>query len=134
MATQHVFPASLDSMAQLVERVGDEVVRHGLSSPRVQRLQVAVEEAVVNVISYSYGGSGGEIRVRIRRDGSRVMVDLEDDGPAFDPLSAAPPDVTLDLDARQTGGLGIMLIRRCTDDLYYRREGEHNILTLAVNI
>jgi len=65
-------------------------------------------------------------------DDDRVVVEVEDWGVAFDPTAAPEPDFDLDLDARPLGGLGIHMIREIMDEVSYRREGDRNILTMAV--
>ena len=130
---ERAFPATIDAIAQLVELIGEEAEAARLPKQHAQRLQVAVEEAAVNISSHAYGAAPGEIRVRTRVANDQFAIDLEDDGPPFDPLTAEAPDVTLDLDRRERGGLGVMLIRRFTDEIRYRRDGSHNVLTLVVN-
>jgi anti-sigma regulatory factor (Ser/Thr protein kinase) len=60
------------------------------------------------------------------------MVEIADDGPPFDPTTRPDPNVEAPLAEREPGGLGLMLIRRMVDQVRYRREGERNILGLAV--
>ncbi len=51
-----------------------------------------------------------------------------DDGPEFDPLSAAQPDTTLGVENRPVGGLGIALVRRLMDEVAYERRDGRNRL------
>jgi serine/threonine-protein kinase RsbW/sigma-B regulation protein RsbU (phosphoserine phosphatase) len=98
------------------------------------RLHVALDEIVANIVSH--GGADGtvpEVDVTFRRDAGRVEVVVADDGPAFDPLAKPDPDVTLPLDARQPGGLGIALVRSLMDDIQYMRT-TRNVLTLTTRI
>ena len=134
MPVDRTISTSGDAVGEIVELVGTEASRAGLATLRIERLQVAVEEAVVNVATHAYGGNAGDIRIRIRQEDGRFLVEVEDDGPAFDSLLASPPDTAQALEERRAGGLGIMLIRRFTDDLRYRREQNRNILTLVVNV
>jgi anti-sigma regulatory factor (Ser/Thr protein kinase) len=59
---------------------------------------------------------------------------MEDGGRPFNPLEqSAPeqsaPDVTLPLEEREVGGLGIYLVRQFMTDLVYQRaEGKNRIL------
>ena len=134
MPVDRTISSSGEAVGEIVELVGDEATRAGLAAPRIQRLQVAVEEAVVNVSTHAYDGRTGDIRVRICQEDRCFLVEIEDGGPAFDPLLALPPDTSLGLEDRRVGGLGILLIRRFTDDLRYRRERDRNILTLVVKL
>ncbi len=49
-------------------------------------------------------------------------------GYPFNPLTRAEPDLNASLDERPVGGLGIFLIRRLTQSVEYRREGNWNRL------
>ena len=55
-----------------------------------------------------------------------------DDGPPFDPLARTDPDTSLELDERQPGGLGILLIKSLIDEVSYHREDGRNVLSLRI--
>lgn len=98
------------------------------------RLRVALDEIVGNITTHgAVAGRPPAIEVTFRRDGTRVQVTIADDGPAFDPLARVDPDVTLPLEARQPGGLGIALVKSLMDDVRYERT-ERNVLTLVKRI
>ena len=99
------------------------------------RLQVALDEIVANVVTHGAAGGAGpvELDVWFSRDGAMVEVTVCDSGPAFDPLARPAPDVSLPLDAREPGGLGIALVRSLMDDVTYERTSG-NRLTLRKRI
>ena len=102
-----------------------------LESSLSRRLQLAVEEAVVNVIDYAYPiGTDGEISVKMMSDGSIIKFVITDSGIAFDPTLIDKVDPTLSAEERQVGGLGIHLVRGLMDTINYEREEGKNILTL----
>lgn len=124
--------AALADLADRVERFG---VEHRLPASVVNALNVALDEAVSNAINHGYdAGVGGEIAVRMRRRPDSVLVEVEDDGRPFDPLQAPPPDLTLPLEQRPVGGLGIHLIRNLMDELSYARVGGRNVLKMAKHL
>ena len=121
--------AGLADLADWAERFG---ATHRLSAGVVNALNVVLDEAVSNPIHHGYdAGVGGEIVVRLRRASDRVEVEVEDDGRPFDPLQAPPPDLTLPLERRPIGGLGIHLIRNLMDEVDYARQGGRNVLKMA---
>jgi anti-sigma regulatory factor (Ser/Thr protein kinase) len=72
--------------------------------------------------------------VRLRRTGDSVAVEVEDDGRPFDPLQVPPPDLTLSLEQRPIGGLGIHLIRNLMDEVSYARRDGRNVLKMAKHL
>jgi len=96
-------------------------------------LNLAVEEAVANVINYAYPeGQEGKVRIDATYDEQQIRFVITDKGVPFDPTKAADADVTLSAEERQIGGLGIHLVRNIMDEMTYERtpEGE-NVLTLV---
>ena len=96
-----------------------------------QAADLALEEHLTNVLHYAYQDSGRhEIRVRLELEQGYLVIEIEDDGKAFDPLSPPEVDTSLPLDQKPMGGLGIHLIRKFMDEVRYRREANKNILHL----
>jgi serine/threonine-protein kinase RsbW len=122
----------LDGLAGLAERVERFGVEQGLAENVVNALNVVLDEAVSNAINHGYdAGVRGEIAVRLRRSADRVEVEVEDDGRPFDPLQVPPPDLSLPLERRPIGGLGIHLIRNLMDEMSYARQTGRNVLKMA---
>jgi serine/threonine-protein kinase RsbW len=92
----------------------------------------AVEEAVANIILHGYKRRPGKIEVEVQREESKLVVQLRDQAPHFDPTGFPPPDLTLPLEERRPGGLGIYLMRKFTDRVTYRVTADgSNELTLV---
>ncbi len=118
-------------LRRLVGWIGEVVERHALSEQLCQRLELALDEAVTNVVLYAAGPHGeAHIRLTARYHADTLSIELRDRGPAFDPLGAPEPGRPASLEEAPIGGLGIHLMRRASDGLRYRREGEQNVLTL----
>jgi serine/threonine-protein kinase RsbW len=97
----------------------------------VHDLNIALEEILINIISYGYTDScEHEIKVRLSAQPGEVKAEVEDDGQAFDPLEAPEPDTAQSLEKRKVGGLGIHLVRKLMDSLQYKRQGDRNLLTM----
>lgn len=93
---------------------------------------LALDEVFMNVVRYAAGPDGEprEVTIVIRREGEIVSLVVEDDGPAFDPLTVPAPDVTASIEDRPIGGLGVFLVRRLMDDVAYARVSNRNRLTM----
>ena len=80
----------------------------------------AVDECVTNIIEHGYGGRHGAIEIEIDRVGENLAIVLRDHAPVFDPTEVPPPDLTLPLEEREPGGLGIYLTRHMVDHMQHR--------------
>ena len=103
-------------------------------SPKLLYLvQLCLEELALNAMTYGREAGLSEFQVSITPGIEEVLVELHDNGAAFDPTKDAPiPDPEAAMDDRPLGGLGIFLIREMVDDLVYRREEGWNHLTITI--
>jgi serine/threonine-protein kinase RsbW len=112
--------AELPNLAAIRRFVSDEAERLQASRPAVEHMIQAVDESVTNVIKHGYKGRPGIIEVEVAREGADLAVRIRDYAPAFDPTTYPSPDLTIPLERRRFGGLGIHLTRECTDVVIYR--------------
>ena len=95
------------------------------------KIKLAVEEAVTNIIDYAYqNGTEGNISVTIEADESRIRFILTDSGAEFDPTGVSKADTTLTVDERPIGGLGVFLVRNLMDSINYERVDGKNVLRM----
>ena len=122
----------IPQLAEFVETIAEE---KNLDQALAMSLNLALEEAVTNVILYAYpNGIDGlvDIEAFIREDCLEFI--LSDSGKPFDPTAAPDADITLGVDERSIGGLGIYLVRNIMDTVSYRYENGKNILTMIKKI
>ena len=97
--------------------------------------EIALEEVFINVATHgTLAGRPAQVGVSLQRDGEELTLLIEDDGPAFDPLTLPPPDVHARLEERRIGGLGVYLVRQLMDDVSYERDGTRNRLRLRKRV
>ena len=92
-------------------------------------VNLALEEAVSNVMLYAYPGASGEVLVECAKS-DRLVFTITDSGLPFDPTQQEEPDINQGVEERPIGGLGIFLVNRIMDEVHYERKENKNILTL----
>jgi len=98
-------------------------------------ISLVLEEAFSNIIYYAFNDDGvHKIRITISLRNDKLTVRIKDDGIPFDPTAQRQPDITLPAVERPVGGLGIFLISKIMDTVYYSREKNLNVLTLTKQI
>lgn len=125
--------SEIHRLAGLAEHFGQA---QQLSEDDVLAINLVLDEVVTNVIDHGFEGIDGEpeIRLTMTLEGNDLTIRVEDNGRAFDPLQAAPPDLDLPLEDRPVGGLGIHIVRSVMNTVEYDRRGGRNLLTMHKTI
>ena len=102
-------------------------------------INLALEEAVSNVMLYAYPGrTDGKVFVEYLEmpagDGKQMIFTISDSGIPFDPTAKGEADITLSAEERAIGGIGIHLVRQLMDQISYERIDDKNILTLIKKV
>lgn len=93
------------------------------------KVSIAVDEIYSNIVNYS-GAELAEVSYSIK-DG-KLYISFTDDGIPYNPLKAEEPDLTLPIEEREIGGLGIFLVKNMTESMEYTYEDNKNILRLVI--
>lgn len=135
-------PNNIEQWPLLCSTFQDYAMCIGMEARMLKKFKVAIEEAVVNIMSYSRASeiemtvlsselkapsSANEPETHSSR--TKLTVTLTDDGVPFDPTSSEC-DTSMVINELQIGGLGISLLRHCADELHYQRTNEQNQLTI----
>ena len=116
-----------------MSKVSARARKQGYSEERIKQIELAMEEALVNVCRYAYPGACGDVEVLCRKADDKIVVDIIDTGVPFNPESVPDPELgSSSVCSRNLGGLGCFLIRKMVDEIHYRRENNKNILTLVL--
>ena len=103
----------------------------GFDMATTMQMNLAIEEAVVNVMNYAYPPTQkGEIHIDAEANNKRLKFTITDSGTPFDPTSKEEVDTTLSAEERPIGGLGIHLVRQLMSSINYERTNGKNVLTL----
>ncbi len=119
-------------IAAFIDEIGEELK---LDFSVLTNIQLAIEEAVVNVISYAYpDNEERQSSLSVHKNGNTIVFVLSDSGIPFDPTAAADPDLTLSAEERPIGGLGIMLVKKMMNEVTYQRIDGKNELTMKKEV
>jgi serine/threonine-protein kinase RsbW len=122
----------VSEIARLTDWVEASCDTDGVGDEIRFKMTLALEEAVTNVIGNAFDGAPPPHLITVRLDiaAKSVVAHVIDNGRPFDPTASPDPDLSLPLDEREPGGLGIHLMRGLMDRLQYRRDGGNNVLQL----
>lgn len=128
-------PNSIDQISRLPGFVEDSVKLAGLDAELTAGLNLALEEAVTNVILYAYPeGTKGFVDIDTSITDNAMIFSIVDSGKPFDPTAKEEPDINADIADRPVGGLGIHLVRKIMDEVRYERRAGKNVLILTKRI
>lgn len=125
---------TIDAVARCTEFAAAQAREAGFSLARVHEIELVVEEIVANICRYSYGDQLGSVELCCEQlDGGKLALEFVDYGRAFNILTLAVPDLSVDLDQRDVGGIGVPMLRALIDEASYRREDTRNVLYVIVH-
>jgi len=131
-ASRLSLPATVESITAFCEFVREGAVAAGIAGSEIGKLDLALEEILINIARYAYAPLSGVTEVRYMPEGpGRLKVEIADCGRAFNPLDVDPPDFSRGLADRPIGGLGLFLIKGLVEFIAYRREDDRNILSFV---
>lgn len=133
---EKTFTAELASLYTILDWIRSYLEETGLSDVEIRRIEIALEEGLVNIFSYAYQGKVGEITIVVHHEvGSFVEITFKDKGLPFNPLKHKKEiDPLVPIESLEEGGLGILFMQKLMDKVEYRRENDSNIITLRKNL
>ncbi|UKK50748.1 SpoIIE family protein phosphatase [Prevotella sp. E13-17] len=126
-----VLPNDIQEVSKLTAFVDEVCEVVGFSPAVTMQMNLALEEAVVNVMNYAYPeGTHGDVTIEAKTNDVRLKFTIIDSGTPFDPTAMEDVDIHQDAEDRPIGGLGIHLVRQIMDSVNYERVDNLNVLTL----
>lgn len=112
------FSASLENLHGMLHFIKQQAKSEGFSNDMMGQIEVAVEEALVNIIRYGYPNQNGDIGIHcLITDSRELIITIKDQGIPHNPSDSK--------------GLGLHLIEQIMDEMHYKRDRDNNILTLV---
>lgn len=131
------FLCNIEHFTNIMTWVQKKAKEAGCPFSDIYKIELAMEEAIVNVIRYAYTNKEGVAEVFCEyQHRKKIQFKVVDSGTAFNPLEhmSQPLSLDEDIDSRQEGGLGIAIIKESMDEVTYERKDSKNILTMIKKI
>ena len=124
--------ATLENYDRVAEFVEGELEIREVPMAAQAQIVIALDEIYTNVAKYAYADDPGEVTVRLdfTEQITEVKMTIMDCGIPYDPLKRPDPDVSLEAEARQIGGLGIYMVKQMMEEVSYEYRGGMNILRM----
>ena len=113
--------AHLSDLQDIRNFIEEYAQRLNIDASTTYDILLSVTEMVTNIIVHGYRGESGPIDIEVSQQDDALVVCLRDEAPPFDPTQVPTPDLTLPLERRPVGGLGVYLTREFMDRVSYRR-------------
>ncbi len=107
--------------------VGDLARKVGFPDEEVAKIEMAVDEACSNVVEHAYKAKkewrwnhrDPEIRLDVRAENGRLIIEINDHGQRFDFASYNPVNVEGRIKEMLPHGYGIFIMRKFMDEVQY---------------
>jgi len=120
----------LGAVRSVVRGFVEECLDARLPEDEVNAIQIALQEACINVVRHAHRGDPSKpLVIGLRAVPGRLEIEVEDFGPGLPPEDRRPPDP--DPENPREGGYGLFILRQTMDEVVSaRRDGKH-VLTLV---
>lgn len=132
---QKIFPAELEHLYEMLEFIEAYGHTRQIPSAMLDRIILATEEALVNIVSYGYPDQKKgtiEIVCEETKPQAGINIIIKDQGIPFNPIekvpTSPPPPAKIE---NSLGGYGIYILIGLMDHVEYQRLNEGNILSLT---
>lgn len=120
------------NLARVADFIADAAKKGQLTQRQSDDVQMAVDEAVTNVMEHAYANRGdGAIWIKCRVDEKTFVVEIRDTGKAFDVKKVKKPNVKSPLSERTIGGLGIFFMKKLMDKVEFTHDRAGNLTRMT---
>lgn len=128
--------ARVENLDAVIAFINDQISLLNCAEKIRRQIDVAASELFTNIADYAYRPDVGPatICVEVRSDPMAVVLTFMDHGTPFDPLKQSDPDLSAPVQERETGGLGIFMVRQSMDAISYEYKDGQNILHIQKNL
>ena len=134
-----IYTLSVSSSTKYLSQVRDFVAAHaqkfGLTEKEISEICLAVDEAYTNIIKHAYKNCPNNlVKIEMGKDKNKLWISILDKGESFKPEEYKAPDILKRVKNKQRGGMGVFLIQKLMDQVYYARKGTMNEIRMVKNL
>ncbi len=127
--------ANKDNLGKLKEFILGHAQKNEVPELVLPKIDLVLEEVLLNIVNYAYPDNPkAVIKVGCALSPDKLNIRIIDQGKEFDPSAKPDPDISLSVEERDIGGLGILLVRKISDEFSYQRSNNQNILDIGFNL
>lgn len=129
-------PASMEYLQKVMALTEELLKLAGCREDDRRLIEISVEELFTNIASYAYGGGKGQVWLcwdigEGEKGRKEIRVVFQDEGIPYNPFAREDPDLTLPVEERPVGGLGIYMTKQFMDHVEYRHENGRNVTVVT---
>ncbi len=122
----------MSNLAVVADFVAQAAKKNRLSQKQSDDVQMAVDEALTNVMEHAYAGKPDKpISIQLRVDERELFVEIRDWGKPFDSKKVKKPNIKSPLAERSIGGLGIFFMQKLMDRVEFARDQASNVTRMT---
>ncbi len=135
MISQLIVPGKLDKLLNINQWLDDLADQGSLSKSSLFAMKLCCEETFMNIVMHSYLSESSSIKeedktvnLAVDKSTENILLFIEDNGIAFNPLEKEENKLPMDLQDAQIGGLGISLMKKFSKSIHYEQKNIGNRL------
>ena len=109
------FQANRSELSKIHKAIEEEAGKFNYSPKILYQAHIITEEIFINISSYA---------------SNELIITFEDNGTPYNPLKNKDPDISLPVEQRPVGGLGIFMVKHIADSIDYKYDNGKNILKI----
>ncbi len=131
METQRQFSTEKLEAANVIDYISEIIEENGVPMDTAVKINICTDEIVSNILNHS-NAEYIDVKLNINQQDATVTISFTDNGTPFNPLTdAATPDITIPLEDREEGGLGVFIVKKMMKNVTYRHQDNCNIFTIG---
>ena len=124
---------STTGVAQAQQWLRSILAARAIAADRIGDAELIAEELLTNVVRSLEARGGGRMSLNCELTQTQIVMTVRDDGPPFDPLALATPNLEASIDERAIGGLGVAIVRQVADSCRYARVQDRNVMEVRLH-